>query len=77
MQDQELRKYTPQEELPVETHNMEENLSHQALLELLSTEPPRTVNVIEMIAKSGGHHCSSRKAPSPEMIDRVVDLSDI
>ena len=49
----------------------------QALLELLSTEPPRTINLIEMITKSGGHTCSDVQGPSPELIDRIVDLSDI
>ena len=64
------------EEFSIGTHDTDENANHQALLEMLSTEPPRTINVIEMIAKSGGHICSGIQGPSPEMINRVVDLSD-
>lgn len=61
-----------------ETNNHSgDSVSPQALLEILSTEPPRTINVIEMITKSGGHICSSVQGPSPELIDRKVDLSDI
>jgi hypothetical protein len=61
----------------VETQDVNDKSSDQALLDLLSTEPPRTINIIEMIAKSGGHICSSIQGPSPEMINRVVDISDI
>jgi hypothetical protein len=47
------------------------------LLNILSAEPPNTINVIEMIAKSGAHHCSTSFGPSPEMLDKTVDLSNI
>lgn len=60
-----------------DTNHSGENADTQALLELLSTEPPRTINLIEMITKSGGHICSTVQGPSPELIDRIVDLSDI
>jgi hypothetical protein len=60
-----------------DTNHFGDSVTPQALLEILSTEPPRTINVIEMITKSGGHICSSVQGPSPELIDRKVDLSDI
>lgn len=60
-----------------DTNHSGESADTQALLELLSTEPPRTINLIEMITKSGAHNCSTVQGPSPELIDRIVDLSDI
>ncbi|WP_293134543.1 hypothetical protein [Microcoleus sp. bin38.metabat.b11b12b14.051] len=60
-----------------DTNHSRDSVSTQALLDLLSTEPPKTINVIEMITKSGGHICSGIQGPSPELIDRIVDLSDI
>jgi hypothetical protein len=77
----EMQDIRSQESLLLETQDVDENSvqspSSQALLDILSTDPPRSINIIEMIAKSGGHICSSIQGPSPEMINRVVDLSDI
>ncbi|HAX75872.1 MAG TPA: hypothetical protein DCY88_08550 [Cyanobacteria bacterium UBA11372] len=67
-----------QKSLKQDTNSSSEKLDTQAILELLSTEPPKTINVIEMITMSGAHHCSGIQIPSsPELIDKTLNLSDI